>query len=192
MISGMEVSTTARIVANGVNLEVTLRNPGDQAMHEVWIDGGCLTHRTERFFDDDHSRTFLFTRDGLRPLSRLDRTLSIRSKYFTNPAWFDEPSTKAYEFFWGRSDAVPTEALVVSKPFSGIGAVGIAWDRCPGIRQNSDASHRCMHSSSWFGDLLPRESITRRGALLFGDTIDEVVSAYRRRNFSTHTQPPRP
>ena len=137
MASGIEVSTKASVLANRIDLEITLRNPTGRTIHDAWIDGGCLTHMTERFFDDDHSRTFIFTRDGLTPLSTLDRTIAIRTKYFVHPAWFDEDNS--YEFFWGRSSAIPTEALIVSKPVTGRGAVAIAfYDRraaCPHARR---------------------------------------------------------
>jgi hypothetical protein len=48
-----------------------------------------------------------------------------------------------------------------------------------------------MHSSSYFGDLPPGVSITRHGAVLFGDTVDEVVTVYRRGGFSMHSDPPK-
>ena len=189
--TGIQVNTTVRILPNAVAFEIELHNPTDRPMIDVWIDGGCLTHLTERFFDNSHSRTYFFTKDGLTKLSDLDRTLQIRSKYFANPAWFEEGSTKDYEFFWGRSSAIPVEALIVSEPVSGLGAVGIAWENCPGLRQSSDDAHRCMHSSSFFGNLAPGGTITRHGMLLFGDTKEAVVAAYRKLSYRMYLGAPK-
>ena len=189
---GIEVNTKVQVFENRLALEVALHNPTDRPMTDVWIDGGCLTHLTERFFDDDHSRTYIFTSKGLTRLSELDRSIAIRSKYFVNPAWFDEPSSKSYEFFWGRSSTVPAGSLIVSQPARGLGAIGIAWENCSGLRQNSDSSHHCMHSSSYFGDLMPGATITRHGTLFFGDSIDEVVGAYSKQKFGLYKKPPRP
>jgi hypothetical protein len=180
MITGMEISPRIRASASRLDLELTLKNVSDATFREVWSDGGCLQHRTPRFYDDDRTHTWIFTATGLTPLAQLPRTIPVRAKYFVDPVWYEEPDTKAFEFFWGRSEARPAGALIVSEAAEGRGAIGIAWERCIGVRQNSDASHRCMHSSPRFGDLKPGESRTRRGVIWLGDTRADVVREFEK------------
>ena len=120
----------------------------------------------------------MLTDRGVTPLDRTDRTIPIRTKYFFDRSWFEEPATHAYEFFWGRSKTRPAAPWIASRASTGGGAIGIAWEQCIGVRQNSDPSHRCMHSSPYFGDMQPGEAITRHGVILFGDTVEELVGPF--------------
>ena len=190
IVTGLTISPRIKVNSNCVKMELTLKNISTQPLHDICADGGCLAHRTERFFDDHFTNSFIFTVAGLTSLSNTDRSAGIRAKYFFHPAWFESRTTKAYEFFWGRSTTRPAEALIVSGAREGKGAIGVAWDNCLGLRQNSDSSHRCMHSSPYFGDLKPGEAATRRGVIIFGDTVPEVVATFRGRSFRVYERPP--
>jgi len=76
-------------------------------------------------------------------------------------------------------NAVAVWAFIASEASRGKGAIGIAWDRCISLRQNSDERHRCMHSSPFYGEIRPGELVTRRGVILFSDTAQEVASRFR-------------
>jgi hypothetical protein len=191
IIRGLTISPRVKVRGERVEFELRLQNTSAETFHDVTADGGCLTHRSERFFDDHYTNSFIITKRGLTSLDQTDRSMKIRAKYFFHPAWFESPTTKAYEFFWGRSETRPAEALIVSRAGQGSGAVGIAWDHCMGLRQNSDAGHRCMHSSPYFGDLRPGATITRRGVLFWGDTVEKIVEEFKRESFKLHTDPPR-
>lgn len=191
IISGLTISPRAKAGTNRIELELRLLNNSTNTFHDICVDGGCLAHRTERFFDDNFTNSFIFTASGLTPLDKTDRSMKIRAKYFFHPGWFDVPTTKAYEFFWGRSDTRPAAALVVSRAREGKGAIGIAWDNCLGVRQNSDASHRCMHSSPYSGDLKPGESATLKGDILFADSVEEIVEQFRRKSYRIYSPGPK-
>ena len=190
MILGMEISPRMQVRSNRVDLTLTLKNISDRTFHDVTADGGCLQHRADRFFDDDHNRTYIKTEGGVMPLDHAHRSLAIRSKYFFNPAWYQDPATRAYEDFWGTSRTRPKAPWIVSKAVTGLGAIGIAWQHCFALRQSSDAAHRCMHSSPYFGDLPPGGSLTRRGVILFGDTIEDVINGLEKERFSMYANPP--
>ncbi len=190
MIVGMEISPRMKVKADRIDLTLRLRNVSTRTFHDVNADGGCLQHRTERFFDDSHRLTYMLTDQGVTSLDRTDRTIPIRSKYFFNRAWFEEPSTRAYEFFWGRSETRPAAPWIASRAGSGGGAIGIAWEECTGVRQNSDPSHRCMHSSPYFGDMKPGQSITRRGVILFGGSVEDLAGRFQREGLTMHAGAP--
>jgi hypothetical protein len=183
MVQGMEVSPRMKAGRDRIDLELLrLKNVSDHPFHAVSADGGCLQHRTERFFDQDLTTSYMLTTAGLTPLSKTHRSAGIRAKYYVNPDWFEMTDVKAYEFFWGRSEVRPAGPLIVSEARQGPGAIGIAWDECIGVRQNSDPNHRCMHSSPYFGDMQPGQTVTRRGVILFGDTAREIEKRFRREN----------
>ena len=190
MIVGMEISPRMKVRPGRIDLTLRLRNVSGGSFHDVTADGGCLQHHTERFFDDDHSRTFMLTGQGVTSLDRTDRTNPVGAKYFFDPAWFDEPATRAYEFFWGRSNTRPAAPWIASRANTGSGAIGIAWEQCIGLRQNSNPSHRCMHSSPWFGDMQPGQAVTRRGVILFGATIEELAKRFQEEHLTIHSAPP--
>jgi len=186
MIQGMEISPRIKTGSDRIDLLLHVKNVSNSPFHSVSADGGCLQHRTERFFDTDLSKTYLLTKAGLTPLSQTDRSIAIRAKYYFNRAWFEMNDVKAYEFFWGRSETEPAGALIVSEAKPGPGAIGIAWDACIGVRQNSDPSHRCMHSSPYFGHIQPGQSVTRRGVILFGETARRIEARFRRENLKPY------
>jgi hypothetical protein len=187
MIQGLEISPRLRVGPDRIDLSLRLKNVSGRPFHSVSADGGCLQHRTERFFDQDLKTSYMLTAAGLTPLSETRRSIAIRSKYFFNPAWYDMADVKAYEFFWGRSETRPAGALIVSEAREGSGAIGIAWDRCVGVRQNSDPSHRCMHSSPYFGEIQPGQTVSGRGAIFFDDTARKIADRFRRESFKPYT-----
>ena len=190
MIVGMKVSPRMKVGSQRIDLWLRLKNVSDRPFHAVHSDGGCLQHRTERFFDDRYDRTYVLTDAGPTPLHTTDRSAGIRAAYFFHPGWSEEPGTKAYEYFWGRSRTRPAAALIVSQAFEGKGAIGIAWDQCLGVRQNSDASHHCMHSSPYYGQMQPGQSVTRRGVILFGDKVEDVVEQFQQEKLQPYLGPP--
>jgi len=187
MIQGIEISPRIRIGLDRIDLSLRLRNVSDRPFHGVSADGGCLQHRTERFFDKDLKTSYILTTAGLTPLSETNRSIGVRAKYFFNPAWFEMADVKAYEFFWGRSETRPDGALIVSEARQGPGAIGIAWDRCIGVRQNSDPTHRCMHSSPYFGEIQPGQTGTCRGVIFFDDTARKIADRCRRESLRPYT-----
>jgi hypothetical protein len=190
MIVGMEISPRIEVKTDRLELSLRLKNISIRTFHDVIAEGGCLQHRTERFFDDDHRLTCILTRDGVTTLDRTDRTVAVRGKYFLNPAWYEDPATKAYEFFWGRSQTRPAGPWIASRAATGKGAIGIVWENCMGLRQSSDSGHRCMHSSPYFGDLKPGEALTRRGVILFGDELSGVIERLQKERMSLYTAGP--
>src|SRR5882724_5392287 len=122
MIQGMEISPRIKTGRDRLDLSLRLKNVSDQVFHSVSADGGCLQHRTERFFDHDLKTSYILTQAGLTPLIKTDRSIPIRAKYYFNPAWFEMTDVKAYEFFWGRSKTRPSGALIVSEARQGAGA----------------------------------------------------------------------
>lgn len=190
MVLGMKISPRIKVGSNRIDLWLHLKNESAKPFKAVFSDGGCLQHRTERFFDDHYERSFILTASGITPLNQTDRSVPIRAAYFFHPAWFEEPGVKAYEYFWGRSRTRPSAALVTSESREGKGAIGIAWDQCLGVRQNSDPSHHCMHSSPYYGEIKPNQTVTRRGVILFGDTIQDVVKQFKHEKISPYLGPP--
>jgi len=119
MIQGLEISPRIRVGPNRIDLSLRLKNVSDLPFHSVSVDGGCLQHLTERFFDEDLKTSYLLTAAGLTPLNETNRSIAIRAKYFFNPAWFEMADVKAFEFFWGRSETRPAGALIVSEARQG-------------------------------------------------------------------------
>ena len=190
MIQGMRIAPRMKAEGDRIELWLHLTNRSKETFHEVYSDGGCLQHRTPRFIDETYERSFIVTASGLTPLTRTHRSKGIRAAYFFNPAWFDLPSYKAYDYFWGRSDTRPESPLVVSQAKDGPGAIGILWDHCVGVRQNSDASHHCMHSSPYFGDIRPGQTVTRRGLILFSDSAEDVLRKAKGQRLKPYRSPP--
>jgi hypothetical protein len=179
MIQGMSISPRMRAGADRIDLTLHLKNISGRPFHAVWCEGGCLQHRTERFFDPDYDRSYILTGSGLTALNRTGRSIPIRSVYVFEPAWYETADMKAFEYFWGRSNTRPAAAFIASEASRGKGAIGIAWDQSISLRQNSDDHHRCMHSSPFYGDIRPGELVTRRGVILFGDTAQEVAERFK-------------
>jgi hypothetical protein len=180
MIQGMSISPAMRVGADRIDLTLQLKNISTRTFHSVWSEGGCLQHRTQRFFDPDYDRSYILTGSGLTALNRTNRSIPIRCLYFFEPAWFETANIKAFEYFWGRSNTRPAAAFIVSQASRGRGAIGIAWDQSFSLRQNSDEHHRCMHSSPFYGEMRPGQVVTRRGVILFGDTAEDVAKRFKR------------
>jgi hypothetical protein len=158
-----------------VELELTVTSIAAQPIQYVVSDGGCLQALTPAFRDEEHNRTFLSVGNRIVSLSELDRTVPIRSRYVTDSTWFEEPFLRSFEFFWGRSSGRPTSALIGTIAGDGRGAVGIAFDQAFTLSQNSD-SHYCIHSSPLFGEVRPRQNVTRRGVVLFAPDIQRLFA----------------
>jgi hypothetical protein len=78
MILGLEISPRIRVGPNRIDLSLRLKNVSDLPFHSVSADGGCLQHRTKRFFDHDLKTSYLLTTAGLTPLSETNRSIGIR------------------------------------------------------------------------------------------------------------------
>jgi hypothetical protein len=189
-IPGIAISHRVKIGVDRIDLSLHLKNISDRAFHDVWSDGGCLSHRTERFYDPRYERSYILTATGLTALNLTHRSVPIRSMYVFHPAWYEDPQIKAYEYFWGRSDTRPTGTLVLSQAVDGRGAIGVAWDYSYSVRQNSDERHRCMHSSPYFGEIQPGQTVTRRGVIWFGDNVQTIERKYRHEKLKPYSGPP--
>src|SRR5882762_2191509 len=70
MVQGMEILPRMKAGRDRIDLELSLKNISDHPFHAVSADGGCLQHRTERFFDQDLKTSYMLTTAGLTPLSK--------------------------------------------------------------------------------------------------------------------------
>ncbi len=174
---GMRVSVRMRPSSERVDILIKLTNLTGSTLRPVFSSGGCLEHRTERFIDNDASRTFIKTARGLVRLSDIDRSEKIRSLYLFAPHWYDTRVFRAWEYFWGRSVARPSSGFIASIAADGKGAIGIGFDHSFGIMQNSD-NHHCMHSCPYFGTLPPGQTVERHGVILFGETVEGLFQLF--------------
>jgi hypothetical protein len=148
MLPGIGVSLRMRPSEDRVDLSIALTNLTDHPLEQVWSDGGCLGAKTEAFFDNDASRSYIETSHGLTQLSEIDRTQKLRCRYVFEPEWYDRDAVKIGEWFWGRSSQRPQSAFVGALASDRRGAVGIGYDHSRAIWQNSD-EHHCMHSEPY-------------------------------------------
>ena len=185
------IGLTARMLPSRdrIDLSIELENLTSEPLRQAWSDGGDLQHQTERFIDNDGSRTFIRTAHGLVRLSETDRTQRVRAMYAFDPLWYQARRVRTWEYFWGRSETRPTEALVATEASDGRGAVGIGYEHSIGLMQNSD-SHHCMHSIPLFGDLAPGEARERRGVILFGSSVEELFERFEKLGYRPDFTPP--
>jgi hypothetical protein len=175
---GLRVTARMTPAPGAVHLELEIQNLTKHPIQGLWSDGGCLGAITENFIDPDGASSYLRMNSGIQPVSTLPRSVPIRCRYDLDAAWADAPIFQRWEDFWGRSSARPRSSLIANRSRNGAGAVGIGFDQALLIIQNSDASHRCMHSGPSFGSLRPGEKRLRRGVILFGDSVSDVFRRF--------------
>ena len=179
---GVSVTAKMKVKEDRIDLIIEITNLTKELLHNVWSDGGDLQHHTARFIDKDYTRTYIKIADGLIPLSATGRTTGIRSRYLYNREWYETPIFRKYEYFWGRSDALPTSTLIASESRNGVGALGIGYEHAFKLMQNSD-NHNCMHSGPLFGTINPGETKVRRGVIIFGGSARALFDRYEKTGY---------
>jgi hypothetical protein len=181
---GVRIGVRLRPFPQGVDLSLKLTNLTGKFLKQVLSGGPCLQHQTERFIDNDASRTYIKTARGVTCLSEIDRTERIRCLYLFDSHWYNMKQVATWEWFWGRSRTRPASGFIASTAADGKGAVGIGFDQAYGVMQNSDA-HHCMHSCTYFGDLKPGGETERRGVILFGASVADLFARFERKGYRT-------
>ncbi len=83
------------------------------------------------------------------------------------------------ECFWGRSTvAIDCPAIVGAVSHDGSKAVAIGYQYATSASQNADG-HHCLHSRPHFGDIVPEQSVTRGGLILFGEEFAGLAERLR-------------
>ena len=172
----------AQIAVNGpaIELALTVTNLGHQPLRKLHSDGGCFQAKSEAFRDGDEvARSYIMSGGKMTSLAQLHRTEPIRCCYTTDPTARD---TRAGEWFWGRTTAVVDAPVVVGAiSRDGQQAVVLGYEQATEALTNADEGHHCLHSGPWFGDLLPGQSATRRGWILFGKDLHSLARELTRR-----------
>jgi len=173
-VEGVELR--AEIAARGteIHLALTIFNTGNQLLREVRCDGGCFQARNEAFRDGGEvARSHIFSGGQFVSMAQLPRSNPIR-------CWYGHRRPD-FEWFWGRTEAVidrPARLGAVSR--DGQRAVVIGYEHATEAMQNAD-DHHCLHSTPWFGNLLPGQRVKRRGWILFGDDIHKLATELTQR-----------
>ncbi|HIJ73129.1 MAG TPA: hypothetical protein HPP83_03410 [Candidatus Hydrogenedentes bacterium] len=159
-----------------VALTLILTNESSRPFERVVCDGGCLQAKTEAFAGrDEVSRTYIMVGGAMVSMATLDRTVPMRCMYVCDPVEYERPPLDEGEWFWGRSSAAPDSPVVVGmESVDGARAVALVYTDATSGSANAD-EHHCIHSRPCFGDIPPGASITRRGLLVFGSSVQVVV-----------------
>ncbi|MBK1877192.1 hypothetical protein [Pelagicoccus mobilis] len=151
-----------------VDLTVSLTNETDEDVKSVYCDGGCFQARNEAFIGNDEvMRSFVRTDGKMKSMGLVHRTVAIRSMYCHSEDWYDGKD----EWFWGRSGvAIDSPAIVGAVSVDRSMALVFGYEQSYSALANSD-EHHCLHSRPLFGDLMPGETVTRCGKVIFGSDI---------------------
>jgi hypothetical protein len=187
---GIGVAVRMRPSPGRIDLSMALMNLTDKPLEGVWSEGGCFAARSQCFFDNDASHSYIETARGLMPLSQTDRSLRVRCRYAFEPSWYDTQIFKILEWFWGRSTTRPKSSFIGALATDGRGAVGIGYDHSRAVWQNSDNENHCMHSEPYFGTLQPGQTVERRGVIIFGRTIPELFKRFEALGYRPDRTPP--
>ena len=175
---GVTVRTEIACRSSELCLSLTLTNESSQTVHAVSCDGGCWQARSKAFTaGEEVAQSFVMVNGNMVSMASLPRTVAIRCMYRCDPAAYDGKG----EWFWGRSSAViDAPAILGAISRDGTRSLVIGYDAATSGLANSDG-HHCLHSSPFFGDIAPGESVRRVGYVLFGSDIHEIATALRSR-----------
>ena len=178
-VAGAELQ--ARIATDGreVALSLTVTNTGSQPLSDLYSEGGCFQARSEAFRDGDEvARSYILSGGVMTSMAALHRTNPIRCHYVA----VSRRDISAFEWFWGQTKAVVDSPVVIGAVSrDGQRAVVLGYEQSTEALANADEGHHCLHSGPCFGDLLPGQSVTRRGWILFGDDVHTLAGTLARR-----------
>jgi hypothetical protein len=159
-----------------VELSLTLTNRSSSVFYDVVSEGGCLQTRSPDFQDHDEvGRSYVLV--GGRPecMADLHRTTEIRTTYRCDRQDYEREWVNRGEWFWGRSTVeIDCPAIVGAVSRDRTRSVAIGYQGAPSASQNADG-HHCLHSRPSFGDIAPGQSVRRRGLILLGSDIGDVM-----------------
>jgi len=184
--SGLRVSVRLTPGPGQVGIRIELANHTESPIENLISYGGCLQHQSPQFFDDEGSRSFMRTEDGMTALSTTDRTHPTRCLYLVHRNLYEVPMIQAWESHWGRSNTRPTTSLVAVSDKQKTAAIGIGFEQALSV-SHSGAPQNCVHSGIDFGNLAPGETVARRGVILFGHSVEELFDRFDRLGFSPAT-----
>lgn len=163
---------------NELRLALTLTNESSRAAHAVMCDGGCWQARSEAFMNcGEVARSYVMVGGNMASMAALPRTVAIRCMYRCDPAKYDGQ----FEWFWGRSSAaIDCPAIFGAASGDGTKSLVLGYDGAVSGLANAD-EHHCLHSSPFFGDIAPGQSVGRIGCVLFGPDIHQIGGVLRKR-----------
>ena len=175
--AGLAVQAVLTPGAHRVGLRLEITNESEAPVDGVECDGGCFQAHSEAFSGTgETARTFLCVGGQFIPLSELPRTVNERCLYVADPVLYDRPPYDEGAWFWGRSNARPDVPCVMGMAsVDARRAVAVVFEQAYAGSANADG-HHCLHSRPRFGTILPGETVTRSGAILFGPGLEDVFS----------------
>jgi hypothetical protein len=176
-IEGVTVEPVIKINGNVLERSITIHNGSNLHLTGVVCDGGCFQAKSPEFTGpDEPSRTYTVNNGTVTSLAELPRTQPERCMYMSNAEDYDSPAISEGEWFWGRCSAeIDVPAIMAMKSTDENKAVGVMFEGATAGSANAD-EHHCMHSRPNFGTLAPGDKVTRNGWIVFGQSIDEVIS----------------
>lgn len=163
---------------DGLHLSLTLTNESSRTVHSVSCDGGCWQAKSKTFMGcNEVTRSYAMVKGKMLSMDSLARTVAIRCMYRCDPSAYDGKG----EWFWGHSStAIDAPAILGATSDDGTKALVLGYDGAVSGLANSD-DHHCLHSSPFFGDIAPGQSVRRIGYVLFGSDIQTLADALRRK-----------
>lgn len=182
LIGGLTLHASIAGGHEEVALTLTLTNETDQPMRKVLCDGGCFGARSLLFNAPGViPRSYIWVDGRMVNLTALDRTMENKCSYQADPRGYERPIERQCEYFWGRSSArIGEPAILGAVSTDGRYAVVIGYQGSRSALANSKGN-TCMHSRPEVQEISARQSVTRRGFILFGSDVQAIASPLRDR-----------
>ncbi|WP_420644992.1 hypothetical protein [Candidatus Leptofilum sp.] len=179
-IAGVHLYAALTPAETAVYLHLELTNNSQQRLTGLVCEGGCFQAKSAAFTaEDEVSRTYISTADGMQALSTLTRTQLERCVYHTDLQAYELPPDNEGEWFWGRSqDRVVAPVMVGMVAVDGGKTAVIGYENALSGSANAD-EHHCMHSRPHFGDLQPGDTVIRKGMIAFDSDIESAAKRVR-------------
>lgn len=173
----VEVLQELRVVKDGVEVKVELKNTGDEPMDLEWFEP-CI--RVDRFTGRNQTnyieRCFIFAERGLATLDQLPRNEEALYRggqvYVPKGINHDDVNPRPI------SPIMPANGLIGCFSADNQYLLATAWDRTQHLFQGVII---CIHSDPHVGGLKPRETKKLRGKIyLMKNNPSELLKQYRR------------
>ncbi len=185
LIDGLVLHSAIVGGTDEVSLTLTLTNTSKEPMRQVLCDGGCFGARNPEFGGISAvGRSFVWIDGKMVNLATLDRTVTTKCAYHSDPAGYERPIERHCEGFWGRSSArIGEPAILGAVSTGGDKAVVIGYQHAQSALANAKGN-TCLHSRPEFHDIAPGRSVVRRGYVLFGNDVQKLAERLRQRLLS--------
>ena len=174
---------------DGADLLLSIRNESDHAWPELAAIIPCFNpgpnperypnlkyHWNPAFVDEDSSRTWFVSKDGLALLP--DRSIHFNARFRPDINELRaKHETFPFDFKWPTSETDATEGLIIRESMDGQWVTGIGWERS--LSSQGHNPWKCMHLSIRVGPLNPGESREVKGKVyLFRGTKEDCFRRY--------------